>query len=224
MGRTFKIHRKYYGEDYSPIFKKSEIEIEPGLTVFVGCNGSGKTTLLKQIKSILNNSEEKIPFLYYDNYNKSLGDMQSKFAYVSDYYSFLAKASTSSEGERITEKMKKISTEMGALVRANQTSKEYWFLFDAIDSGLSIDSIVELKDGLFKFVINKVKDKDIYVIVCTNAFEFANNEKCFDVVGGKYIPFKDYNEYKDFILKSAEIKYKRYKKDNEMYKKKNGEM
>ena len=49
-------------------------------------------------------------------------------------------------------------------------------------------------------VIDDCKNTDVYIIVAANTYELARNEKCFDVVNGKYISFKDYEEYRKFIL------------------------
>ena len=93
----------------------------------------------------------------------------------------------------------------------SMTSNERWFLFDAIDSGYSIDNIVDLKET-FNLMISDAKkmNKDLYIIVSANSYEMANNENCFDVMSGKYIRFKDYNDYKKFIIKSRKKKEKRY--------------
>ena len=45
-----------------------------------------------------------------------------------------------------------------------------------------------------------------YIVVSANEYEMANNENCLDVCKGKYIKFKDYDEYKEFILESRKIK------------------
>ena len=216
MSRTFQIEKSYYGDDFSPIYKKDSIEFNPGLTVLVGCNGSGKTTLLKQIKRSL--EPTKIPVLLHDNYHNGIKQIKETAAFRGDY-SLVARDFMDSEGEGIVTAMGVIASKMGGLVHSHPEAKEYWFLFDAVDSGLSIDNVVDLKSGLFQFVIDQNKDKDIYIIVSTNAYEFANGERCLDVVNGEYIDFKSYNGYKRFILKSKRIKDKRYERDNKMAKK-----
>ena len=60
----FKIETNLY-DDGKPMFCKRQIEIEPGLTILVGCNGSGKTTLLDQIRTIVRDKE--IPYIKYNN-------------------------------------------------------------------------------------------------------------------------------------------------------------
>ena len=64
MSRKIKTWRDPYGEGFN-ICKKREIEIEPGLTVLVGCNGAGKTTMLHNVAEELKN--ENIPVFQFDN-------------------------------------------------------------------------------------------------------------------------------------------------------------
>ena len=105
--------------------------------------------------------------------------------------------------------MGNIAREMGSLTRKHPDAKELWFLLDAIDSGLSIDNVVDLKEYLFKTVIEHNKDKDVYLVVSANAFEMCRGEKCFDTYLCKYVDINSYEEYRDFILKSRERKDKR---------------
>lgn len=48
----------------------------------------------------------------------------------------------------------------------------------------------------------------VYVVVSSNAYEVANGEDCINVRTGKHISFKDYEEYKETILKTAEQRNK----------------
>ena len=208
MSRTFNIIRDYHEEKYY-IFKRKTCTFESGVTVLVGCNGSGKSTLLQQIKYTL--KKENIPHIFHDS-NKD--DVRSKRdeALFYDNLDFIAATLCSSEGENILNVMLDIIREMGRLVKNNPDAKELWFLFDALDSGLSIDNITELKTDLFDFVIKQNPDKDVYIIVSANGYEFANGERCYDVANCKEVSFKDYEDYRKFILKSKEQKNKRNKK------------
>ena len=94
--------------------------------------------------------------------------------------------------------------------RTNPDAKELWFLFDGIDSGFSIDNIIDFKKQLIPLVTENNAEKDIYFIISANVYEFAREENCFDVINGKYITFSDYEDYRSFILKSKEEKLKRY--------------
>lgn len=81
---------------------------------------------------------------------------------------------------------------------------------DAVDSGLSIDAVVDIKEGLFNTILNHYADRDIYIVASANEYELVRGEKCFDVVNCKYVPIKSYEKYRSVILRSREIKNKRY--------------
>ena len=117
---------------------------------------------------------------------------------------------SSSEGENIVNVLGEVARKMGDLSRKNPKAKELWFLFDSIDSGLSIDNVIEFKEQLIPVVLENNKDKDIYFVVSTNGYEFARGENCFDVINGECVKFACYEEYRRFILKSKEQKLERY--------------
>lgn len=208
MSKTFNISRDYY-EKGQMIFKKKTCTLESGITVLVGCNGSGKSTLLKQIAFAL--KKDGIPYVFHDA-NKDDSHAGMNEALFRNDFSFVAALMTSSEGENIRNMMAGVAKEMGRLTVQNPDANELWFLFDALDSGLSIDAIAEMKTDFFQFVIEQNPDKDVYIIVSANGYEFANGERCYDVANCKEVTFKDYNDYRKFILKSREQKNKRNKK------------
>lgn len=90
---------------------------------------------------------------------------------------------------------------------------------DAIDSGLSVDNIVDLKENLFKTIL-KEKELRIYIIISANEYEMANGEDCLDIDNCEYIKFSNYDEYRKFILNSREHKNKREKLINQNNKNK----
>lgn len=207
MSRQFILNNNWYGEDDFNIFKKKKITIKSGLTVLVGCNGAGKTTLLKQIEQSLKSKD--IPVMLHNNKSDGERELKSRAALYGDF-NIVAKLMMSSEGENIVSVMSEIARKMGDFTRRNGNSKELWFMFDAVDSGLSIDNILEIKEQLIPIVLEHDADKDIYFLISTNSYEFARGENCFDVINGKYIKFANYEEYRDFILKSKEQKLERY--------------
>lgn len=89
-------------------------------------------------------------------------------------------------------------------------------LFDAVDSGYSIDNIVELKTDLFQTIIQDCKKRNIevYIVISANSYEMASGEQCLDVWSGKYIIFENYEDYRRYILKT------RARKNNRIYKEK----
>ena len=206
MSRQFLLKNDWYDEDLE-IFKKKRIKINPGLTVLVGCNGAGKTTMLNQIEDALHSKE--IPVLYHSNLKNGEKELKSKAAFFNDFKT-VAKLMSGSEGENIVNVLEFIVKEMGKMSRENPDAEELWFLFDGIDSGFSIDNIIEFKNELIPCVIEDNAKKDVYFLISANAYEFARAENCFDVINGKYITFSDYEDYRSFILKSKEEKLKRY--------------
>ena len=93
-----------------------------------------------------------------------------------------------------------------------EVPKERWILLDAIDSGYSIDNVVELKDLINLIFEDSAKvGIDMHILASANAYELASGENCFDVNAGKYLTFESYDDYKKFILKSRKKKDKRYK-------------
>lgn len=208
MSRTLKIEKKPY--DSQTLYKKSEITIQQGFTVLVGCNGSGKTTLIRLIKDVL--EKESIPFFTYDNKTEGASTMMSR-AVLYGQIPLAGTLAISSEGEQIMVCLGEIAQQIGGFIRKNQDASDFWIFFDAIDSGFSIDNIVEIKDFLNNCLIPDVmsKGKNIYVLCSANSFEVANGENCFDVTKGEYVTFKDYDEYRKFILNSRKIKDKRCK-------------
>ncbi len=209
MTHKFKIIRDWY-DSGEKIYNKSSVEIKDGLTVLCGCNGCGKTTLLHQIKNAL--TKENIPFLHFNNllYGGNNSVSESLFRGEMD---FVAQAVCSSEGENINMNIGKFAGKMGAFVRKNQTEKEIFFLMDAVDSGLSIDNVIDTKKYLFNTVIEDCESKGIYVyiIVSANEYELARGEQCLDTLNLKYIEFSDYEAFRDYVIKTRKEKNRRYK-------------
>ena len=229
MSRKIKLWEDPYGD--GNLYKKKSITFYPGLTVLVGCNGIGKTTLLHNIADNL--KENKIPFVTYDNLKDGGENAKGRAGFEGDY-SFLATAAFSSEGENIVMNLGVLASKLRNFIVTGEyktyyskfvklfkdeneededeiTTNERWILLDAIDSGFSVDNICEVKELFFSAIFEDAKNmgKEVYIIVSANEYELANGENCLDVVNGKYVKFKNYDEYKELILKSREEKDKR---------------
>ena len=208
MGRKFKIDNDAYGEGIK-MYNKATIELVPGVTVLVGCNGAGKSTLLKQLYGIV--QKENIPCVMFDNLKDDGSNARSKAGFYGDI-TFLATSMCSSEGENIALNMGNFAKMIRSMFRNNPNDNEYWIFADAVDSGFSIDNVVELKDELFKLILDIHKHKEVYIVITANAYEMARGEQCFDVINGKYVSIKSYEKYRSVILKSRDKKDARYKK------------
>lgn len=236
MSRKFVLEKDYYDEGVN-LYKKKTITINPGVTVLVGCNGIGKTTLLHQIRDRL--KKLNVPYIDYDNLSEGGSNSMSGALYNNDL-SFLASAFQSSEGENIVLNIQKLAAELADFIKTGKARNknpfadifktlngeddekkeklpERWILLDAVDSGLSVDNIVEIKD-FFKAVMEYNYGNDIYIVVSANEYEMARGEQCFDVYNGKYRIFSDYEEYRNMILESKKWKEERIKKVNEVEK------
>lgn len=228
MSRTFTIETKPY--DDVRIFNRKNIEIQPGITVLVGCNGAGKSTLIHATQEQLR--KNNIEYLSYDNLHDG-GDRSISGAMFYDDIGLAASMMCSSEGETITlnimnlvenivyylkhgkTKRTRLDIMMESIEDADSkkkeetVSQERWIFFDAVDSGLSIDNILDFKE----FVLNPIikNNSDLYVIISANSYEMVNGEQCLDIYNGQYCTFNNYEEYKKFICKTRERKEKRYK-------------
>lgn len=207
MSRKFKFYSNPYGTPVK-MYKKGTITIDPGVTVLVGCNGCGKTTFLRQIQMDLD--KKKIPNIYFDNLTDGGANARNRAAFSEDF-GFVSLAFSSSEGENIVMNMGKTAEKIGKMVNLyskDEETNELWILLDAVDSGLSIDNVIDMKKYLFDVVqrdIGKL-NKDVYIIVSANEYEMAHNERCLDVQNMKYRQFKTYESFRKYILKSKEQK------------------
>jgi hypothetical protein len=205
----FPIERNYYDEHES-IYEKDSVELKPGTTVLVGCNGSGKTTLLKQIEQQC--KKNKIPCFKFDNLTDGKEIAKSK-ALLYGNLNFLSQSLCSSEGENISQNITQCARQIGQFVNKNASKKKIFILFDAIDSGLSVDNILETKEYLFKTIIDDCKNNsiDAYIIVSANEYEMTRGEQCLTIPNLVYQEFKTYTSYRNFIIASRKKKNKRYK-------------
>lgn len=227
--RIINTWRDPYDEGFSTCRPK-QITIKSGITVLVGCNGAGKTTLLHNIRDEL--KKDKIPVHLYDNLREGNSNSRSDAASEGNW-AFVATSMAASEGENINMNIRNLASKLMEFRDTGRICdkttrfieifggdpyeipqiKERWLLLDAIDSGFSIDNVIETK-SFFRMLIKDFADKglDLYIIVSANEYELANGEECFDVMNGKYIRFSDYDDFRKFIIRSREKKDRRYEK------------
>lgn len=224
--------KNYYDEGFS-ICSKKMLEFEPGVTVLVGCNGIGKTTTLNIIADHC--SMNDIPYIHYNNLEKGNSHGLSSAFFYGDY-GLASALMSSSEGERITLNFgqevkymhdfivtgkKKNSAKFEALrdalsdhkMKEKDVPKERFILLDGIDSGASIDCVLELKSA-FKLMLEDAKKNNVelFIVISANEYELVDGSQCMDVTKGEYIYFDSYESYKKFILKTRKIKTKRYER------------
>ena len=194
-----KRDKDYYIENEN-IFNTSSIDLSPGITVLVGCNGYGKTTTLSIIKSYA--KENSIPFIEFNNFGENDNhNTISRWMFYEDYGN-VATSLSSSEGQKIVIRLNEFAINLGNFIRKNKDEEYIFVLIDAIDSGLSIDNIEEVKN-LLNIVKNDCGD-NLYIVVSANNYSLVEGEKCIDVKNNKEIMFSDYLEYKKFIISCKE--------------------
>ena len=146
----------------------------------------------------------------YDNVVKG-GHYSMGEALHCDDTDLLFTLASSSEGERIYVNMGTFAAEIGNLSRYchSKDQKQMFILMDAVDSGLSLDNVQDLKKDLFRTVFTYNTDLEVYIICSANDYAVASGESCLDVYAGKYVHFDSYLEYFKFIMQSRRIKDKR---------------
>lgn len=199
--RKFKIDRDWNGIGCN-IYQKGTVTLNPGVTVLVGCNGIGKTTLIRQLKAKL--EKESIPVISFDNLHDGGHHARSSAVYFNNW-SFVAASMQSSEGENINLNIGNFAGRLGHFQMKHAKAEELWIFLDAVDSGLSVDNVVELK-SLFQLILENRGATEIYIVVSANEYELARGEACYDVLRCKYTKFSSYERYRNFILKTREAK------------------
>lgn len=208
-----KTWRDPYDAGFSTTRPK-EISINEGLTVLVGCNGAGKTTLLMNIKDQCRT--DNIPCLHYDNLRE--GGSRAFEAATIHNIELASELYNASEGEAVKINFGTVASKIkyflktGFVSQNKEPSKDNRrvLLFDALDSGLSVDSVAEIRN-VVNLILEDAKKigMEVYIIISANEYEMARKAPCFDVVSGKYVELQDYEAYRDFIINSRKRKDKR---------------
>ena len=207
MERFIKIPKDFYDSSFD-ICKEDGIFFQEGVSILVGCNGTGKSTVIKCIKKEL--KQNNIPFIMHDNYHENNKSNIMHTALEKGQFDILSASAMSSEGENIdislgltlqtirdfllNGKSNDFSNIFKSIFDDNDTnkelSKERWILFDAVDSGYSIDNILT-----FKEVINIILDDseklgvNTFIVIAANSYEMAADLPCIDIWTGNYIKF-----------------------------------
>ena len=187
------------------LYLKTSVEIQPGVTILVGCNGAGKTTLLNLIKHQFENDKETV-CIHYDNLRDG-GQNSLSAAVFYGKMDFAARYALSSEGENIVFNFGDLACEIGKKVRSKPNCKCIDVTLDGIDSGLSIDNILDVKE-FFDFLLKENSTKEVYIIASANSYELARDEDCIKAHELEHHTFTDYYEYRDYILTSRMLKDK----------------
>lgn len=213
-------------DDGVNLYTNTSIELEPGLTLLVGCNGSGKSTFIdtvnKKYRNILCNNESEFILLDSDSRDSYRDGMQT--AMMRNDMTQFSSMFVASEGERASRSLNPDIRKLGSISNeAIETGKSVIWTLDASDSGLDcyyIDDILELIELVLKDSNNR--GFDIYIIVSINQYEWLYwlsrhtniNYKYVDVRRLRYLDWDEYcptyELWRFFILDSHNEKEKRY--------------
>lgn len=195
------------------LYNSATVTIAPNMiNTLIGCNGAGKSTLRIIINEDVRMSH--FPYLVYDNLrdggNNAIEDMA-----FHDNYEGVAFGIMSSEGENICNNVFNFLTPMEAILKGQITRDEYYkqyrdtehifLIMDAVDSGFSIDNIINLKAYLNKLIeLSKENNKKLYIIIAANSFEFAVDTRSWDVQKSKEVFYteNDYIKYRKRIVET----------------------
>lgn len=203
-----KINQDYY-ETGKKIFPYRTIELNPGITVLVGCNGSGKTTLLQQIDNFCRKNSLKS--VRYDNFKEGGYNATNSLLLRGDMSSLILDI-TSSEGERVYYNVARLAPNIKHAIEDIEPGKPLFLLLDGIDSGMDVATIESVKTNFLNAAKTECEKAGItpYIVVSANSYETAREEQCLSLLTGKYVQIRTYDKYKNIVKKTYERKLERY--------------
>lgn len=206
---SLQIETKPFDNDFK-LYLRKNFTFKPGVNSLVGCNGSGKSTLIDCfLKPDL--KKHGIRFIDYNDRQSGGQNLMSKMGFLGDFQG-LAGMLTSSEGERIVNGLSPIFSSMRQFLYNNRGEKAF-IILDAIDSGMSVDEIIEIRDTFLDVVLPDAKshfDAELYIVIAANNYEWCNDNRInnIDISTGKELNIDSYETYKTIILKSRQTKNK----------------
>lgn len=186
-----KVPRNPWDEE-KPLYNRATLELHPGITCLVGPNGSGKSSLCTLIKDWAR--EKKIPAMEWDNYTDGGSHAISKYGFYEDF-NMVATMFMSSEGQRI---VLNLSEEFRNIYKFAKENKEGIIVLDALDSGLDVFNIAEVK-WVINDILNKFKENEIYVLIPANSYEMVKECDCIATKDFKHHQFQTYEAFEKFI-------------------------
>lgn len=174
-----------------PLFARSTVVINPGLTFLVGCNGAGKTAFLQEVEEACRQD---------GNYRVE------KFDPLLD--------APAAEGEIYASSFAHFVEQIYKQVQEIDKDEKIVVLADLSQSGVTADAISNLKDKLNSRVLPTVTSRGLtfYMIVAASDFEFFLDEESMDVQTFNRLRFNNYTGFKKYLVNSQVAREKRYKK------------
>lgn len=197
--------------DSLKLYQRKEFTFKSGINSLVGCNGSGKSTL---IDCFLIPQLRKQKIEYYKYNDRQEGGSHLMDALLNHYGDTegLVQMVLSSEGERIVCGLVRVVQALPKFLKENK-GKPAFLILDAIDSGMSVDEIGEIKEVFLDTIIPDAKSRygvDLFIVIAANNYEWCNDPRIvnINVTNATELSFKNYDDYKNHILKSRLYKDK----------------
>ena len=202
------VNTKPFGDE-TKIYLRKNFTFTPGLTSLVGCNGSGKSTMIDfYLKPYAR--KNKIEYIFWND-RRSGGSSLMQQCLDNDDMNGLVSMFLSSEGERISYGLLDVFKNIGRCFRVCKGNPVV-IMFDAIDSGMSVDEIIETRSVILDLVIPDAEKHEVtpYFVVAAYNYEWCRDPRIhnIDIQTGKIVNISNYEDYKNVILKSRERKNK----------------
>lgn len=205
--------------ELSKILFAKKYDLSQKVNLLFGSNGVGKTTLIEAILGNKHkneyaydkNDKPTLMFSYSNSTQNKRHMTNNPYLKYQDYFNpdlinqmFTAKEL--SEGQSIIYTIQEF---LYLAKTENDTNKDYLFLIDELDSGLSIDNIIWVCDKINKII----KDREnIQFIIAFNNYEFCNQFKTVtNMYTGKLEVIDSYDEYKNKLISNREKLLKKRK-------------
>jgi len=192
------------------LYTRKNFTFYPGLNNLVGCNGSGKSTMVDLFVEPYLRSN-KIPYIEWNDRQHGGAHLMDKMLNFDNDMEGLVSMALSSEGERISYGLLPVFKDIGRSFR-QYSGQAVAVLLDAIDSGMSVDEIIETRKCILDVVIPDAETLGVtpYFIIATNNYEWCDDERIhnINISNGQKLFIHSYEEYRDIILKSRELKDK----------------